>query len=99
MMLQLLDNLLLLPEAKIIFDNYLGDEYTNLMYYDKLEEVFVKLISEVLETKSVYSLSDTPRLDFFTFKSDILKAKFLLGSCSKRITFEEKISLLRFKQF
>jgi hypothetical protein len=46
---KLLDNLLLLPEAKVIFDNYLGDEYTNLMYYDKLEEVFVKLISEVLE--------------------------------------------------
>jgi hypothetical protein len=60
---KLLDNLLLLPEAKVIFDNYLGDEYTNLMYYDKLEEVFVKLISEVLEGQ--YNLEENKELSSF----------------------------------
>ena len=51
---KLLDNLLLLPEAKAIFDNYLGDEYANLMYYDKLEEVEEKYHSKFKSKNRIF---------------------------------------------
>lgn len=89
---KLLDNLLLLPAAKVIFDNYLGEEYAHLMYYDKLEEVFVKLISEVLEGQ--YNLEENKELSSFLDQA----SEVLTPHINKTFGIEVSDGLINFLQ-
>jgi hypothetical protein len=55
-----MDQVYKIAEAKEIFDSQLSDKYEGLMYYDKLEETFVRLISNMLLGK--YDLTNNQTL-------------------------------------